>query len=60
MNVLAMNPMFYGTLTFLGFMTPFFAVAAWIIRGWNRDDARKRPIGFAVNAAPESRSRSAG
>jgi hypothetical protein len=50
-----MNPMYYGTLMFLGFMTPFFLIAAWIIRGWNRDEARKRAAGFT---APESRSRS--
>ena len=53
-----MNPMYYGTLTFLAFMTPFFTVAAWIIRGWNREDAKKRPIGF-ITSGPESRSRSA-
>ena len=58
MNVLAINPMYYGTLMFLGFMTPFFAVAAWIIRGWNRDDVCKRRIGF-VTSGPESRARSA-
>jgi hypothetical protein len=58
MNVLAINPMYYGTLTFLAFMTPFFAVAAWIIRRWNHEDSQKRPIGF-VTSGPESRSRSA-
>jgi len=56
--MIEINPMYYGTLMFLAFMTPFFAVAAWIIRGWNRDDVRKRPIGFATSE-PESRSRSA-
>lgn len=50
------NPMYYGTLMFLAFMTPFFAVAAWIIRGWNREP--KRPIGF-VTSEQGSRSRSA-
>jgi len=56
--MVAINPMYYGTLMFLAFMTPFFAVATWIVRGWNRDDVRKRPIGF-VTSAPESRSRCA-
>jgi hypothetical protein len=57
-DVIDINPMYYGTLAFLAFMTPFFAVAMWIIRGWNREDSKKRPIGF-VTAVPESRSRSA-
>jgi len=56
--MLAINPMYYGTLTFLGFMTPFFLLAAWIIRGWNREEVRKRAAGFTTSA-PESRSRSA-
>jgi hypothetical protein len=51
-----MNPMYYGTLMFLGFMTPFFLVAAWIIRGWNRDDVRKRTAGFTTSH-PESPAR---
>jgi hypothetical protein len=53
-----MNPMYYGTLAFLAFMTPFFALAAWIIHDWNRNDRRKRSAGF-VTSAPESRSRCA-
>ena len=53
-----MNPMYYGTLAFLAFMTPFFALAAWIIRDSRREDARKRAAGFTTSA-PESRSRSA-
>ena len=52
------NPMFYGTFTFLGFMSFFFAFAAWIMHGWRRDEKRKRPIGF-ITSGPESRSRSA-
>ena len=57
MSVLALNAMYYGTLNFLAFMTPFFVVATWIIRGWNRDESKKHPIGF-VTSGPESRSRS--
>ena len=55
--MVVINPMYYGTLMFLGFMTPFFLVAAWIIRGWNRDEVRKRAAGFTTSA-PESRSQS--
>jgi 4-amino-4-deoxy-L-arabinose transferase-like glycosyltransferase len=51
-----MNPMYYGTLTFLAFMTPFFLIAAWILRGWRRDEIRKQ-AGF-VASTPESHSRS--
>lgn len=53
-----MNPMYYGTLAFLAFMTPFFAVAAWILRGWRRDGAAKRAAGFSASTS-ESHSRSA-
>lgn len=53
-----MNPMYYGTLMFLGFMTPFFLIAAWIIHGWNRDEVRKRAAGFTTSQ-PDARSRSA-
>jgi hypothetical protein len=53
-----MNPMYYGTLTFLAFMTPFFLIAAWILRGWRRDENRKHEAGF-VGSSPDSRSRSA-
>jgi len=52
-----MNPMYYGTLAFLAFMTPFFLVAAWILRGWRRDEMRKRAAGF-VGSTAESHSRS--
>lgn len=55
--MIEINPMYYGTLMFLAFMSPFFVVAAWIIRGWNRDEVRKRPIGF-ITSGLESRSRS--
>jgi hypothetical protein len=51
------NPMFYGTFTFLGFMSFFFALAFWMLRGLRKNEARKRPIGF-ITSAPESRSRS--
>jgi hypothetical protein len=44
-----MNPMYYGTLAFLAFMTPFFALAAWIIRDSRRDNARKRAAGFTTS-----------
>jgi hypothetical protein len=52
-----MNPMYYGTLAFLGFMMPFFLIAAWIIRGWNHDGSHKRAAGFTTSP-PESRSHS--
>ncbi len=53
-----MDPMYYGTLTFLAFMTPFFVVAAWLLHGRGRD-AAKPPQSPPPNAAPESRSQSA-
>ena len=52
-----MNPMYYGTLSFLAFMTPFFVVAAWLLHGRGR--AAKPPRTSAATAAPESRSQSA-
>ena len=52
------NPMFYGTFTFLGFMSLFFALAFWMLRGLRKEEARKRPIGF-ITSVSESRSRSA-
>ncbi len=52
-----MNPMYYGTLMFLAFVTPMIAIGLWASRSLRRG-ARKRPAGF-VTSAPESRSRSA-
>jgi len=53
-----MNPMFYGTFAFLGFMSFFFALAFWMLRGLRKEEAEKRRAGFTT-AGPESRSRSA-
>jgi hypothetical protein len=53
-----MNPMYYGTLSFLAFMTPFFLVAAWLLHGRGRD-AAKPPQSSSSTAAPESHSQSA-
>jgi hypothetical protein len=52
-----MNPMFYGTFAFLGFMSFFILLAMWMLRGLSKEEAKKRPAGF-VTSAPESRSRS--
>ena len=54
-----MNPMFYGTFAFLGFMSFFVVLAAWMIHGIRREEAQKRAAGSASTAAPESRSQSA-
>lgn len=53
-----MNPMYYGTLAFLAFMAPLFAVALWLLHGRGRD-AVKPSQNSAPTAAPESRSQSA-
>jgi len=57
MNVLAMNPMFYGTFAFLGFMSFFFALGFWMLRGLSKEEDEKRTAGFTTSP-PSSRSRS--
>jgi len=52
--MVAINPMYYGTLMFLGFMSFFFALAFWMLRGLGKEEDQKRAIGFAI-AEPESR-----
>jgi hypothetical protein len=58
MKMLAINPMYYGTLGFLMFSGMLLSVGLWAIHGMKKERAQKRPIGFT--AGPESRSRSAG
>ena len=43
-----MNPMFYGTFTFLGFMSFFFALAFWMLRRLRKEEAAKRAAGFTA------------
>ncbi len=52
-----MNPMYYGTLSFLAFMAPLFLLAAWLLHGRGRDPANP-PHGSAP-ASPKSHSQSA-
>lgn len=52
-----MNPMFYGTFAFLGFMSFFFALAFWMLRGLGKEKDQKRAAGFTTSP-PESRSQS--
>ena len=50
-----MNPMFYGTFAFLGFMSFFFALAFWMLRGLRKEEEQKREAGFTMSP-PQSRS----
>jgi len=50
-----MNPMFYGTFAFLGFMSFFFALAFWMLRGLRKEEDQKREAGFTTSP-PRSRS----
>ena len=52
-----MNPMYYGTLNFLAFVTPMIILGLWLRRDLRRS-AAKRAAGFTTSG-PESRSRSA-
>jgi hypothetical protein len=54
--MLAINPMYYGTLAFLIFSGMLASIGFWALHNLKKE--RKRPIGF-VTAAPESRSQSA-
>jgi hypothetical protein len=58
MNVLAMNPMYYGTFAFPGFMSFFFALGFWMLRGLGKEEDQKGPAGFR-NSRPNSRRHSA-
>jgi hypothetical protein len=49
--------MFYGTFAFLGFMSFFFALAYWMLRGLRKEEASKRAAGFTTSP-PESHPRS--
>ncbi|HEV7574068.1 MAG TPA: hypothetical protein VGQ21_21440 [Thermoanaerobaculia bacterium] len=51
-----MNPMFYGTFAFLGFMSFFFALGFWMLRGLAKEEDRKRAAGFTTSP-PASRAR---
>ena len=50
-----MNPMFYGTFAFLGFMSFFFVLAFWMLRGLRKEEAEKRAAGFSA-PSPDSQS----
>lgn len=52
-----MNPMYYGTLMFLAFVTPIIAIGLWASSGLRRSAAAKSARSTAT-AAPEARSRS--
>lgn len=54
-----MNPMYYGAVVFLSFVTPLFALALWMLHGLRKNEAEKRDAAAASTAAPESRSQSA-
>jgi hypothetical protein len=55
-----MNPMYYGAVVFLSFVTPLFALALWMLHGLRKNEAEKREANAATStAAPESRSQSA-
>jgi hypothetical protein len=55
--MVAINPMYYGTLAFLAFEACFIIPGLFLVHSIKKEQKRKRPIGF-VTAAPESRSRS--
>ena len=52
-----MNPMFYGTFAFLGFMSFFFALGFWMLRGLGKEEDEKHSAGFKTSR-PDSRSHS--
>jgi len=52
-----MNPMYYGTLMFLAFVTPMIAIGLWSSRSLRRS-SEKRAVGF-VTPDQESSSGSA-
>jgi len=54
--MVAINPMYFGTLAFLMFSGMLLSIGFWALH--NLKKAKKRPIGFVISA-PESRSRSA-
>ena len=56
--MLEINPMYYGTLSFLIFSGLLLRIGFWALHGLKKEEKRKRPIGF-ITSAPESRSRSA-
>jgi hypothetical protein len=56
-DVIDINPMYYGTLTFLAFSACIIIPGLFLAHSIKKDRAKKRPIGFT--SAPESRSRSA-
>jgi len=58
-DVLDINPMYYGTLSFLMFSGMLLSIGFWAIHSLKKERTKKRPIGFVATAGPESRSRSA-
>lgn len=52
-----MNPMYYGTLMFLAFVTPMIAIGLWSSRSLRRS-SEKRAAGFIISDQ-ESGSRTA-
>ena len=53
-----MNPMFYGTFVFLGFMSFFFALAFWMLRGLRKEESTKRAAGFTPSHSDSRRPNS--
>jgi hypothetical protein len=53
-----MNPMYYGTLAFLGFSSFFVIGGLWLVHGIKKD-RREQKAAAASTAAPESRSQPA-
>jgi hypothetical protein len=49
-----MNPMFYGTFAFLGFMSFFFALGFWMLRGLGKEEDTKRAAGFTTSPPDSS------
>jgi len=52
-----MNPMYYGTLAFLGFSSFFVIGGLWLVYGIKKDRREREAAASASTAAPESRSR---
>ncbi len=53
--MVAINPMYFGTLAFLMFSGMLLSIGFWAL--YNLKKEKKRPIGF-LTSEPESRSRS--
>ncbi len=56
--MVAINPMYFGTLAFLMFSGMLLSIGFWALYGLKKEQKKKRPIGF-ITSVSESRSRSA-